>query len=381
MPFISTRPKLELTSDEVEKLTVISRSRTESLSRVERAKIIILYFAENSVSTIARKLKTNRPRVERIINKALKLGAMTALKDLPRSGKPAEISAEAKTWLVSIACQKPTALGSASELWTQSKLSKYIRDNCHEAGFPALSKLSKGTVSKILSKIEIRPHKINYYLERRDPNFNIKMSQVLHIYKAVELQKSTSPDQTKQTIAFLSYDEKPGIQAISNIAPELPPVPGKYKTWSRDYEYKRLGTVSLLASIDLSNGQIHGQIKDQHRSKEFVEHLKHLDSIYQKDVKIKIILDNHSSHISKETKLYLGSVPNRFEFIFTPTHGSWLNIIETFFSKATRSFLRGIRVNSIDELKDRLEKYINEINEMPVVFKWKYKMDEIIISN
>ena len=97
-------------------------------------------------------------------------------------------------------------------------------------------------------------------------------------------------------------------------------------------------------------------------------------------MKIKMILDNHSAHISKETQQYLKTVPNRFEFIFTPTHGSWLNIIETFFSKMTRSFLRGIRVDTIQELKDRIEKYLQEINEMPVVFKWKYKLDEISIA-
>ena len=98
-------------------------------------------------------------------------------------------------------------------------------------------------------------------------------------------------------------------------------------------------------------------------------------------MKIKMILDNHSAHISKETQQYLKTVPNRFEFIFTPTHGSWLNIIETFFSKMTRSFLRGIRVDTIQELKDRIEKYLQEINEMPVVFKWKYKLDEIHLQS
>ena len=90
-----------------------------------------------------------------------------------------------------------------------------------------------------------------------------------------------------------------------------------------------------------------------------------------------MILDNHSAHISKETKNYLKTVPNRFEFVFTPTHGSWLNIIETFFSKMTRSFLRGIRVNFQEELNQRIEAYLNELNEMPVIFKWKYRLDEI----
>ncbi len=156
---------------------------------------------------------------------------------------------------------------------------------------------------------------------------------------------------------------------------------GKYRSRGRDSEYKRLGTVSRLASIDLLNGHVPGQIKTRPRSKEFIEHLKYLDSVYQKYGKIKIILDNHSVHISNETKEYLKTVPNRFEFIFTPTHGSWLNMIEIFFSKLTRTFLRKLRVNSITALKNRFEIYLNEINEMPVIFKWKYKLDEISVAN
>lgn len=381
MPLTSKRPKLQLSDKEVEQLTKISRSRTDSLSKIERAKIILLYYNDETVTNIARRLNTNRPKVERVLNKALELGAITALIDLPRSGKPSEINADAKAWLVSIACQKPKDLGYASETWTMNGLANYIRDHCKDAGHLSLSHISKGTVSKILSKVEIRPHKMNYYLERRDPDFDIKMKQVLHVYKEVELLKSTSENLEEQPITYLSYDEKPGIQAIKNIAPDLPPVPGKYSSLSRDYEYKRLGTVSLLASIDLLTGHVHGQTCNRHRSKEFVEHLTYLDSIYNKNVKIKMILDNHKVHISKETQQYLNTVPNRFEFIFTPTHGSWLNIIETFFSKMTRSFLRSIRVDTVDELKERMNKYLDEINEMPVVFKWKYKMDEITIPN
>ena len=109
----------------------------------------------------------------------------------------------------------------------------------------------KGTVSKILSKAEIRPHKIDYYLARRDPEFDLTMIQVLHVYKEVALLKSISKDKDEPPIAVLSSDEKPGLQAIKNMAPDLPAVSGKYGSIHRDYEYNRLGTVSLLASIDL----------------------------------------------------------------------------------------------------------------------------------
>lgn len=380
MPFVSSRPKSQLSSKELEELNKISHSRTEGLSRVERAKILLAYYYGKTVSSIAKEFDTNRPKVERTINRALQVGAISSLCDLPRQGKPPTIPPEAKAWVQSIACQKPKELGYASELWTMDSLAKHIRSHCKEAGHLSLLQLARGTVSKILSKAEIRPHKINYYLERRDPAFDIKMIQVLHVYKEVELLKSNLEDNDKQTIAILSYDEKPGIQAIKNSAPDLPPVPGKYPSISRDYEYKRFGTVSFLASIDLLNGQVHGQVQDRHRSKEFIDHLKYLDTVYPNHIKIKMILDNHSAHISRETQRYLKTVPNRFEFIFTPTHGSWLNMIEIFFSKMTRSFLRSIRVNSKQELKERIEKYVKEINEMPVAFKWKYKLDEISLQ-
>ncbi len=377
MPFISTREKIKLSKDERTKLETISKSRTESKSKVERATMLLLYSDGHKISSIARELRTNRPKVERCIDKALNYGAITALDDLPRKGGPGKITSEAKAWFISIACMKPKDLGLASEFWTTNELAKYARNNCENAGYPSLKQLGKGTVYKILSKSDVKPHKMSYYTEKRDPDFDRKMIQVLHIYKEVNIYRALKND--KELVAYLSYDEKPGIQAIRNIAPDLPPIPGKSSDWKRDREYKRYGTVSLLAGIDLLTGRVYGKVFDRHRSKEFVEFLKSIDAIYPQNMKIKIIIDNHSSHISKETKSYLKTVPNRFEFIFTPTHASWLNIIEMFFSKMARSFLRGIRVKSKEELKSRIIKYLDEVNEIPTVFRWKWKMDEIAI--
>jgi len=380
MPFISHRAKLNLSVEEIEKLDRIIHARTESVARIERAKMLLAYHQNETISSIAAQLITNRPKVERCISKALACGVEVALNDLPRKGKTPTITPEAKAWAVSIACQKPKELGYAAELWTTRSLAKHIREHCQKAGHPSLTKLGRGTVSKILSKAPIQPHKIDYYLERRDPNFDEKMVQVLHVYKEVELHKKSYANGKTQHVVTLSYDEKPGIQATANIAPDLSPVPGRHTHVGRDYEYKRLGTVSLLGAIDLFSGRVHGLVRNRHRSREFIEMLQHLDSFYPKEMKIRIILDNHSAHISKETRKYLATIPNRFEFVFTPTHGSWLNIIETFFSKMTRQLLRGIRVSSKEELVQRLLKYLDEINETPVVFKWKYKLDELSVA-
>jgi transposase len=178
-------------------------------------------------------------------------------------------------------------------------------------------------------------------------------------------------------VTIVSYDEKPGMQAVGNKYPDLMPIVDEYPTISRDYEYVRHGTLSLLAGIDLLTGIIHYQVREKHRGAEFVDYLKMIDSYYPKKLKIVVILDNLKVHTSKETQKYLESVPQRFHFVFTPTHASWLNIIESLFSKMTRSLLRGMRVSSKEELIDRISQYFDDINKSPVIFKWKYKVDEM----
>lgn len=375
MPFVSSRAKLNLIDEERVWLQQVAQSRTESVSRVERAQILLRYSEGETVSGIADSLATNRPKVERCISKALEFGLEIALQDLPGRGRRASIPADAKNWVVNLACQKPKELGYAQELWTTRLLARHVRKHGPEAGYPSLAKLGRGTVSKILAAHPIRPHKIEYYLERRDAEFEAKMIQVLHVYKDVDVWRKKGLPQ--EVVAVLSYDEKPGIQAISNTAPDLPPRPREYPAVGRDYEYKRHGTVSLLAGIDLLDGHVLGFVRDRHRSREFVEFLKLADDHYPKGSRIRIVLDNHSAHTSKETRSYLATVPNRFEFIFTPKHGSWLNLVEIFFSKLARTLLRGIRVASKPELKIRIERYLQEVNEEPAVFKWKYKLETI----
>jgi transposase len=375
MPFISVRAKLSLAEEDRVWRQQLAVSRSESIARVQRAQIVLRYSEGQKVSAIAAELHTNRPRVERCISKALDLGIRAALQDLPGRGRPLSMSDEDKAWVVSLACQKPKDLGYAQELWTMRLLARHVQKHCVEAGHPVLRKLVRGTVSKILSAHPVRPHKMQYYLERRDPDFEARMTEVLHVYKDVEVwRKAGLPS---EVVGVLSYDEKPGIQAIGNTAPDLPPVPGRHTTWGRDHEYERHGTLSLLAGIDLLSGEVMGLVRERHRSAEFIEFLQLADQHYPAGLRVRIVLDNHSAHLSKETRMWLAGVPNRFEFIFTPKHGSWLNLIESFFGKMAKTLLRGIRVNSKTELKARIELYLQEVNEEPVVFKWKYKLETL----
>ena len=371
------REKLILDESQRSILAEIVKSRTRPACHVFRAGILLGFADGKNIATLCREFSTNRKLVERTIDRALAFGSMAALSDLQRSGKKKVIDDEAINWVINLACESPQKHGYAAETWTQGALAKHVRANCVANGHPTLLKAMKGTINKMLAKAGIRPHKISYYLERRDPDFEPKRTQILHVYKEVMIANESNAARSATTV---SYDEKPGIQALKNIAPQLPPVPGKHPNLGRDYEYRRLGTVSILAGIDLHTGHIFHKTYRRHRSSEFIEFLKMLDENYPPEWHLRMVLDNHSAHKSKETMSFLQTRPNRFEFVFTPTHGSWLNIIEMVFSKMSRGFLRHIRVDSIDELRERIDSGIEEMNQEPVVFKWKYKMDEISLE-
>src|SRR6201997_4612023 len=375
-----------MTEKEIETLTALSRSRTESASRVSRAAMLLAYRENPSFFAVGRRLGVHHQTVQRCVERAVAYGALAALEDRPRPGKEPVITPEAKAWLVSLACDKAKEHGYPHELWTTRLLARPAREHAPAAGHECLANLVQGTVCKILGQEEVKPHKVRYYLERRDAEFEQKMAEVLCVYREVQVLKKAAakakkakkkPKTSRKPVAIVSYDEKPGIQAIATTSPDLPPVPGTYATFSRDHEYKRHGTLSLLAGIDLLTGKVHALVKDRHRSREFVEFLKLLNAAYPAGTAIKLILDNHSAHISKETQAWLATQPaGRFAFTFTPKHGSWLNLIEGFFSKFARSVLRHIRVASKQELKERIMLGIKDVNRHPVVHTWSYKLAE-----
>ena len=364
-----------------EYLQLQTRARTIQAQTVSRARILLLKAAGTPINDIADKVGLNRKSVMLCINKYLEGGVENALFDAPGRGRNAEITDDEKAWIISIACQKPVDLGYSAETWTRALLTKHINKFAEEAGHIRLATISQSKVRTILTEADIKPNKINYYCENRDPDFDQKMHNVLLVYKQLSLQFDENGQllpfsEDDQIVHVLSYDEKPGIQAISNTTDDLMPNE-THSTISRDYEYKRLGTVSLLAGIDLQTGEAIPLVKDTHNSGDYVEFLKLLDQKYPEGDKIRLVLDNLKVHSSVETRKYLATVPRRFEFVFTPKHGSWLNLVEGFFSKITRQMLRGIRVNKKEELVERIYKYFEEANTEPVVYHWKYRLDEI----
>jgi transposase len=367
----SKRAKLVLTSEEAERLERLRRSQTAPRREVRRAEILWCYHAGETIAAIARRVSMTRTSVGKWVSKALRMGLTAGLKDTYHRPREPVITEAAKAWVVHVACSKPREYGYAAELWTRKSLAQHVRQHALEAGHPSLARAAKATVQRILAAQPLHPEKVSYYLERRDPQFEAKMREVLLVYQEVALQHAPPSPPGVGPVVTVSVEEKPGLQAIANTAPDLPPVPGKHPTVARDHEYQRLGTCSILAGLDLQNGHVTARVERRHRSREFIALLKDLDDYYPADGTIRLILDNHSAHLSKETQAFLATRPNRFQYVLTPTHGSWLNIVETLFGKMARTFLRHIRVQSWEELRHRILQGIAEINAAPVVHRWK----------
>ncbi len=375
---------INLTTEEREYLETQVRARTIQAQTANRARILLLKADGCSINDIADKVGINRKSVMLCLSKYAEGGIENALFDAPGRGRNAEITDDEKAWIINIACQKPKDLGYSAETWTYAKLTSHINKNAESAGFTRLSTIHKSTVHTILDEAEIKPFRIKYYCENRDPDFDDKMHNVLLVYKQLSMQFDGDGNfipwpEDEEIVHILSYDEKPGIQAIATTSEDLLPNES-HGTISRDYEYRRLGTLSLLAGIDLQTGEAIPLVSETHNSRDYIEFLKLLDKKYPKGDKIRLVLDNLKVHTSEETRTYLATIPGRFEFVFTPKHGSWLNMVEGFFSKMTRQMLRGIRVKSKSELADRIYLYFKEVNSEPVVFHWKYNLKDIDVS-
>jgi len=370
---------LSISKQDRTRLETIIRKRTVQAQVATRAKILLLKADGESTDSIANKVDLNRNSVLLCLRKYKDGGIENAIYDAPGRGRNSEITDEEKAWIINVACQRPYELGYSAETWTYAKLTEHINSQAEKNGFTRLSTLTKTSIKKILDSADIKPFRIRYYCERRDPDFESKMHDVLFVYKQIEMLFDENGElyipAGEQDIHTISYDEKPGIQAISVTSPDLRPT-GKIGYVKRDYEYKRLSTVSLLAGIDLLTGEAIPLVRDSHTSTDFIDFLKILDDKYPQGNIIRIVLDNHTVHTCKKVKDFLSTMPGRFIFVFTPKHGSWLNMIEGFFGKMTRQMLRGFRVGSRQELVERIYRYFEEVNETPVVFHWTYKMDE-----
>lgn len=223
------------------------------------------------------RLDLNRNSVLLCLKKFKAGGIENAIFDAPGRGRNPEITDEERSWIINITYQKPVDFVYPAETWTYSKLTKHINDAAESAGYIRLSTITKTSIKNILDAAEIKPFRIQYYCENRDPDLESKMHPVLIVYKQIGLLFDENGElyipAGEQDVHMVSYDEKPGIQAIAATSPDLKP-DKENGTIKRDYEYKRLGTVSLLAAIDLLTGEAIPLVRNTHNNDDFIDFLK-----------------------------------------------------------------------------------------------------------
>ena len=216
------RNPLILTAKQRQSLQTVAGSRTAPVREAERARILLAYADRLPLQSIARAVGVSRPTVYKCIDKALTMGWEAGLKDLYHRPKDPVITPEAKAWVVSIACTKPVGLGLAAEVWTHQALASYVRRHAIDAGYPSLNRAVKATVQRILSEQDLKPHTVRYYLERRDPDFDRKMREVLLVYREVFLNSASLDSETP--VYTVSLDKKPGVQALGLAASDRAPL-------------------------------------------------------------------------------------------------------------------------------------------------------------
>ncbi|NBH15879.1 winged helix-turn-helix transcriptional regulator, partial [Lachnospiraceae bacterium] len=182
------RTYLALSDEDRDYLKSLSKKRTIQAQVVDRARILLYKADGMTYQEIAEKLAISTATVRLCITKFKKGGVDAAIFDIQRSGRPLEITDDAKAWIISVACQRPAELGYSQELWTLTALHKHIQKYSEVAGYPRLSTVTKPYIQKFLKEQNIKPFKIKYYCEKRDPDFESKMHDVLLVYKQIEMQ-------------------------------------------------------------------------------------------------------------------------------------------------------------------------------------------------
>ena len=218
--------------------------------------------------------------------------------------------------------------------------------------------VSKDTVQRILAQAEVRPHRLERYMASDDPDFETKAADVIGLYMA-----------PPQHAAVFCVDEKTAIQALDRLDPVLPLSPGRLER--HGFEYRRNGTLSLYAALDVKTGKVHGKTAERHTSAEFVGFLEQIVSTCTPQQEIHIILDNLSAHKTSKVEEFLERHSN-VKLHFTPTYSSWLNQVEIWFARLEREVIaRGI-FTSVQDLSRKLLRYIRAYSKTARPFKWKY---------
>jgi transposase len=325
------------------------RAGTTPQRVVERARIVLASATGASGAAICHRLGVSRPTVGRWLDRYEAEGLAGLLADRPRPGRPKQITAVAEARIIAKTLKERPPDGGTH--WSTRLMAQ-------------TTGLHPTTVSRLWRAHGLKPHRVAYFKVSTDPNFVAKLRDVVGLYV----------DPPKRAVVF-SFDEKSQIQALDRTQPGLPLKKGRAGTFTHDY--KRHGTTTLFAALDVASGRIHHDTRPRHHRDEFLRFMTRLERRVPKGLSVHVILDNYATHKTSEVEQWLHRHP-RVQFHFTPTSASWLNLVERFFSELTTRQLRRLAVSSVAELEAAIHAYIARRNADPRPFTWTASVKTIL---
>jgi transposase len=338
-------PPLVLTDAERTELTRLVRSRRTSVRLALRAQIVLLAAAGRQNKDIATELGIGRVQVARWRERYAQSRLAGIERDLPRGAPPAKVDAAR---LVELTTQRQPA---AATHWSTRTMA-------------AVLGVSAATVSRHWRKHGLKPHRVETFKVSRDPQFVEKLEDIVGLYL-------NPPEHA----LVLCCDEKSQVQALDRTQPGLPLKKGRAATMTHDY--KRHGTTTLFAALNVLDGQVIAQCQPRHRHSEWLKFLRQIDRATPKDKTLHLIADNYATHKHPTVQKWLAKHP-RFHMHFTPTSASWLNMVERFFRDITTERLRRGVFTSVPELEQAIDAYIAHHNVNPKPFIWTKSARDIL---
>jgi len=340
---------IQLRDGDRSELERLIRTRTTEQRVVERARIVLCSADGLKNAEICETVGVSHPTVTRWLDRYEELGVAGLLEDLPRSGRPKTITREKEAEVIRLTQQAPPA-GEGTH-WSTRLLSP-------------VTGVSHSSVARIWKAHGLQPHRTRTFKLSKDPQFVEKLHDVVGLY--------LSPPE--RAVVF-SVDAKTQIQALDRTQPGLPLKKGRAGTMTHDY--KRHGTTTLFAALDVATGEIVAECTPRQTQQEFLRFAKKVIRGVDQDLEVHFILDNSSVHKAPAVKQWLAKNP-RVHFHFTPTSSSWLNLIERFFGELTQRQIRRLAVTSVDQLIAAIDAYIENRNRKPKPFVWTASVKQIL---
>lgn len=330
------------------RLEAIIADRNSTSKTVWRARIVLATAAGHGTNAIMRLTGKSKPCVWRWQERYIAEGVEGLLRDKTRPSGRKPLSRKVR---LKVLAKTANATPANATHWSRASMAA-------EMG------ISPSSVGRIWAEAGLKPHLVRRFKVSNDPLFEEKVTNVVGLYM-------NPPDRA----LVLCVDEKSQIQALDRTQPGLPLKKGRAATMTHDY--KRNGTTTLFAALDVKSGLVIGECQPRHRAKEFIRFLKRIDRCVQKHLDVHLVLDNYGTHKTPEVKTWLAK-HRRFKMHFTPTSASWLNLVERFFGEITAKRIRRGTFRSVAELEGAIHDYLDRHNAHPKPFVWTKTADVIL---